>query len=384
MTANWAAIGRGLAVRRAPRRPPRGARKLSAHRPILAPVTLARALALLGGVGVGVAVAKAQRERRAAARARKRARHAALLPDEARAAGLRRVVTGQLDVAIELLARDPGGSADAAQSTVHEIRKALKRVRAIVRLLRAELGEDTFARENAALRDCGRQLAGARDAEVMVATLDALLQRHPELAAARGGKGVRRLRAQLLAQREAAPGVRDPDLRRLATAELLAIRARVAQWPLRERPGDPARLFAPGLERLYRKGRARRRRARRRQDLQTLHAWRKSAKDLRYAAETLDRGKAAREHAAGRRLHRVARRADRLGELLGEEHDLGLLARTIRAHPEHFAGRKRARKRLLKRIERRRARLRARALREGARLYRRKPKAFRKRLRAAL
>ena len=49
---------------------------------------------------------------------------------------------------------------------MHETRKALKRLRALVRLLREELGEQAFERENAALRDVARRLAGARDAEV--------------------------------------------------------------------------------------------------------------------------------------------------------------------------------------------------------------------------
>ena len=80
-----------------------------------------------------------------------------------------------------------------------------------------------------------------------------------------------------------------------------------------------------------------------------MHAWRKRVKDLRYAAEVLDvaraRGagrarhpKQAKGGAAGSaagRLRTLARRADALGELLGEEHDLAVLA-------ERSAGRRSA------------------------------------------
>jgi CHAD domain-containing protein len=403
MAADWTAIRRGLSIRGAAHRPPRGGRKARRHRSILAPPTnaaaratsLARVLVL---VGVGVALAKAERERRAQARER-RARRASLLVGEPRASGLRRVALGRLDYTIELLESRAGG---IDEETVHELRKTLKRLRAIVRLLREELGAKRFAREDEALRACARRLSGARDTEVMVGTLDALLQREPKLAkrgsskqrsdkrgsdkrgpSKRGG-GVRALRAQLIAERDAASASGDPELRRAVVADLRAIRERVAAWELRERPQDPTRLPARGIERLYREGRRRMRAARRRGDFESMHAWRKRVKALRYAAETLDRGEAARETKSGRRLRRVARRADRLGEALGEEHDLALLARVVRERSELFAGRRKQRKRLLKLIARRRKRLRRRALREGERLYRRRPQRFVRRLRKAL
>jgi len=339
-------------------------------------------------VGVGVALAKAERERRAEARARL-ARRASLLVGEPRALGLRRVALGRLDHAIELLESRPVG---IDEETVHELRKALKRLRAIVRLLREELGAKRFAREDATLGDCARRLSGARDAEVLVDTLDALLRREPKLAKHGSGKrgsrkrrgGVRALRAQLIAERDAASAGDDPELRRAVIADLRTIRERVAAWELRERPQDPTRLSARGIERLYREGRRRMRAARRRGDFESMHAWRKRVKALRYAAETLDRGEATRKTKSGRRLHRVARRADRLGEALGEEHDLALLARAVRERSELFAGWRKQRKRLLKMIARRRKRLRKRALREGERLYRRRPQRFVRRLRKAL
>jgi CHAD domain-containing protein len=348
------------------------------------------------GVGVALAKAKAERERRAAVRSR-RERSASLLLGEARAAGLRRIVVGQLELAIELLEADGAGNDEA---TVHELRKLVKRVRAIVRLLRGELGEKRFARENDALRECAARVAGARDAEVMVGTLDALLRREPQLwtagsapggrggasaDGARTGSGVEALRAQLVREREtAATAGRDAELRRAVVADLRAIRSRAATWELRERRGRPERLLTVGVERVYGEGRGRMRRARRRGDFESMHAWRKRVKALRYAAETLDRGPTARKTKSGRRLRRVARRADRIGEMLGEEHDLALLARVVRERAVLFAGERKRRKRLLKAIARRRKRLRKRALREGERLYRRKPKAFVRGLRNAL
>jgi hypothetical protein len=80
-------------------------------------------------------------------------------------------------------------------------------------------------------------------------------------------------------------------------------------------------------------------------------------------------------------IPKLARRADRLGEMLGEEHDLVVLAERVRAEG-HGCGRG-TRRALLKLIGRRRKRLRRRALRDGARLYGRRPKKLLRRLRRA-
>ncbi len=80
------------------------------------------------------------------------------------------------------------------------------------------------------------------------------------------------------------------------------------------------------------------------------------------------------------RIRRLAREADELAELLGEDHDLVLLRTRIRSREQAHGGRSRpgprTRKALLKQIAQRRRRLRKRALQRGARLYRRSPKRF--------
>ena len=82
-------------------------------------------------------------------------------------------------------------------------------------------------------------------------------------------------------------------------------------------------------------------------------------------------------------MRRVARRADRLGEMLGEDHDLALLEARVRERSRAFAGERKVRKRLLRLIAARRRKLRKRALREGERLYRRPPRRFVRRVKRA-
>src|SRR5258708_16068593 len=60
---------------------------------------------------------------------------------------------------------------------IHDIRTRLKHCRALLRLLRKSLGEDTYRRENARLRDAARPLVAVRDAAVLVQALDDLCPR---------------------------------------------------------------------------------------------------------------------------------------------------------------------------------------------------------------
>ncbi|HEV7584635.1 MAG TPA: CHAD domain-containing protein [Solirubrobacteraceae bacterium] len=345
----------------------------------------------------GTAIARTERDRRWRSQ-RKRLRQFGLLGDEGPAEGLRRIALGQLDIALELLDGEIGR--DRAAVAVHETRKSLKRLRALMRLLEAELPPRAFAVENASLRDMGHRLAGARDAEVMLATLEQLLGRHPRKLGRR--RRLMRLREQLAAERDRAAATAmlgDAAARRELIDELRALRSRVLQWRLPERPG--MELAAAGLWRIYRQGRRRHRRAARGKGERTraMHEWRKRVKDLRHVAEMLDRRDPSGDRArpGGRRhggsarrrklreaarIRRLARRADALGEVLGEDHDLAVFAERVRNDRSLRLGR-RSRRTLLRLIARRQRRLRRRALRDGARLYRRPPKAFVGRVRDA-
>lgn len=61
---------------------------------------------------------------------------------------------------------------------IHEARRCLKRIRALLRLVRSGLDKETFATENARYRDIGRLLGGQRDRHVLLSTLSALEEEH--------------------------------------------------------------------------------------------------------------------------------------------------------------------------------------------------------------
>ncbi|HEY2216511.1 MAG TPA: CHAD domain-containing protein [Solirubrobacteraceae bacterium] len=344
-------------------------------------------------LGVGVALARAERERRAARERAARERRFAPLAQEQLGESLQRIALGQLDIAIEALGQDATG--DSQEQRVHEARKALKRLRALMRLLRDELGEQVFERESALLRDTGSELAQARDAAVLLNTLDRLIAHDRGKLATRGG--VVRLRARLEHDRERAAerALTDSARGSEALADLRAMRVRASTWQLGGRGGTEVEL---SLERIYSDGRKRMRKAIRskgdRKRTRTFHKWRKRVKDLRYAAEMLDRSHVdgARRKQRGKPAERefakrIAKRADDLGEVLGEEHDLAVLGERVRAEAKSRRGTakvgRKTRRLLLARIAKRRRKLRKRALREGKKLYERTPKRFVRRMRKA-
>jgi hypothetical protein len=339
--ADWTAVGRRLTVGRPARRPPRSRLK-SRHKGIVAPLA-----ATVAALSVGLAAAALARRRRPPAQT----------PAEHRRSQLQDKTLKQLDLAIALL---EGRGDQPPEKTVHEARKALKRARALVRLQRGTLRSKRFRRANRSLRDVGRRLAGARDAEVLVDALDRLVKDHPKQLA--GSAAVASLRKKLVARRERlrADARAGAPARAAIVTELCATRAAFARWELRE-----GRDIV-GFERIYRQGRKRRRQARKANSTVAMHQWRKRVKDLRYAAEALG-------------LKRVARRADRLGETIGEEHDLALLDEYVRRHRKCFKGEQATRRSLRKLIRRRRRKLRERAWRLGEELYRHQPKRFARR-----
>jgi CHAD domain-containing protein len=253
---------------------------------------------------------------------------------------------------------------------VHEARKAIKRVRALARLLRSELGEKEFKRVNDSLRDAGRRLAGARDAEVRLETLDGLIERHPKALAL---EGVERLRERLERERTQ---MGEPADRKQVLEDIATMRRQLAQWNIVD---HDFQALAPGLRRIYREGRRRYAHVKHEHadDAQALHDWRKRVKSLYYALDMLGGKKAP-----GAR--RATRQADRLGDMLGEDHDLWMLSAYLQEHADALVGESSARETLLKRIGRRRERLRKRSLKLGARLYGRKPGAFARRIGRAL
>jgi CHAD domain-containing protein len=275
--------------------------------------------------------------------------------------GIRRVARGQLDDAQDEL---DGASKRKLGEAVHETRKRLKRLRAALRLARGALGEETYQRENGAFREAGRRLAGARDAKVLIETLDALTDRFEvELS----GEATAPVRAQLDDEHKRAIAAlrEDEDAVGVVVTELRAARERVAAWTFES---DGFGALEPGLRRVYRRGRRRMRAAEAEPSTENLHEWRKRVKDLWHAAQIL-------RPAAPKRMRRLAREAHDLSDRLGDDHDLVVLREYAEAHPEAFED-EASRGALIAVIDRRRLALQQEAFALARKVYGPPPKRF--------
>src|SRR5262249_2675480 len=94
---------------------------------------------------------------------------------EAGTRGVRRLLRKELGKALEALQ----GADPLPDEAVHAARKALKRARALLRLLRDALGSRVYRRENARLRDAARPLTAVRDARILVDVFDQLAGQLP-------------------------------------------------------------------------------------------------------------------------------------------------------------------------------------------------------------
>lgn len=250
---------------------------------------------------------------------------------------------------------------------IHGARKALKRTRSVLRLVESGPGRSVARREDRRLRDRGRALSGTRDADVMAATVEALTERYTGQMPASTFASVR----EQLAVR--GDGVR-AGLEPLVLGETEALRSvaeRLAQWPVED---VTWRHVLAGVERTYRRGRKAFARVRRAPAVDNLHEWRKRVKDLDFQQRLL-------HDAWPQVLSAHAREAHRLSELLGEDHDLAILAALLEV--EHGPAQQVAADTdpLLEVIARRRADLQGRAQVLGRRVYADPPSDFARRLR---
>jgi CHAD domain-containing protein len=322
-----------------------------------APAAAAGALAAAGGAAAVVVKRTRDKARRTGA---ERARAYRLRRGEDAADGVRRVARGQLDLAAEQL--DAGtclrGDLDGA---VHETRKAFKRLRALVRVSRDALGDEAYRRENTIFRDAGRRLSGARDAAVMVQTLDALTARYRDELVDDAFAG---LRATLALEAAAASRELADDRATVDEVQgtLEAAGRRIGGWPLPDDGG--LAMLEPGFERIYRRGRRALKAARKDADTESLHELRKRAKDLWHAAQVL-------RPAAPKPMKKLARGAHALSDVVGDDHDLAVLRAAARERHAALAPGELALLEGL--VARRRRRLQRKALARGKRLYARKP-----------
>lgn len=243
--------------------------------------------------------------------------HFELKADESAADGLRRIVLEQVDLA-SWHARRVG----VADEHVHGVRRVTKRIRAALRMVRDRLGEESYRRDNALLRNVARDLSTVRSMTVRVETLDDLIEGRASLAASTAGLH-RQLVAGASSTRVAV--LADSRLIESLTDRLLQARVSFDSWTLPPAL-DPT---AAGLRRTYGRGRRGMARALADRSAERFHEWRKQVKYLRHQSEVLT---AVRPET----MPTITAGLAELGDALGHDHDLADLERFVGATPVGF------------------------------------------------
>lgn len=208
-------------------------------------------------------------------------------------------------------------------ATVHQVRKRCKKVRGLLRLVRPALGA-TYAHENACIREAAGQLSHVRDAQTRVETFDGLVS---HFGSALDQDFVAQVRARLVARRsEVVDDETDLDdrLRRVRLA-LQEADARSGHWQLDE---EGFAAIAGGVEKTCRRGRKAMAAAYETPTAETFHTWRKRTKYYGFQLRLLRPLWPAVFKAQGDA-------ASRLGDLLGDDHDLAVLAATLEHELAH-------------------------------------------------
>jgi CHAD domain-containing protein len=227
---------------------------------------------------------------------------------------------------------------------VHEARKACKRIRAALRLLRESVGSVVYRRENSMVRGAAKPLTSVRDAFILRKTLRKLPQT-PEIL--RQGLDSEYREARLALGRSGA---------KAAVEQLATIRDRFKDH-VRYEPEAVSAIA--GVKRVYKVGRKAMKQARHRND-EALHEWRKQVKYLMNQFRVLNMVFCIR-------FKKMRRHADELTQALGDDHDLVVLINKLRAY--HVQDPK-----LVKSIGKRRDGLQERAFCAGRKLYHRSAK----------
>lgn len=264
--------------------------------------------------------------------------------------GVRRIAVEQLD---KVLAASSAGNERAVW--VHETRKALKRTRALLRMVRSGLDADTWDAENKALRNAARLLSPLRDRDI----LHSVMSRLAEDAGKPLSSALARFGERVAADAAAGSGkVEATELLDEAVAALQAARERLSELQL---AGDLADVLAEGMQACQRRGS-------RALALVQDHATDTSLHELRKAVQTYWRQTALVEAAWPDVMGARVRSARGLAQILGDLQDLAVLAAAAEAADDEVLG-SRDRARIVRACRHRQVGLEAVAVASATRIF---------------
>jgi CHAD domain-containing protein len=269
---------------------------------------------------------------------------------------VRRIVLRQLDLAASELVSVGDPESDEA---VHDARRRVKKIRAIIRLIRPVL--DKPHRSDPNLRRVSKMLAPVADGKGVIDTLNELLHRYRKELPRKTAAAIRSdliAREKQIDRKAAEDGVLQEAKRTLRHE-----RTRVKRWKL---SADGFRAIAPGLKDSVRRARDGMVTAWLHPSAANHHTWRRSVKDHWFHVRLL-------QERCDNRLQPYQHHLEALDGILGEYHNLVLLHEVL-VSDSTLSRREVAR--CLRIVERYQRALRRNAQVLGMRIYDEKPRRF--------
>jgi CHAD domain-containing protein len=208
---------------------------------------------------------------------------------------------------------------DDFHKSIHDIRKSIKRIRAVLRLVREEIGYSSYYRENVFYRDINRSTSELRTLNVLILSLESLqVDLADKLEPERIAPLIVKIREQ-----------RDKKLEGMLSSERVLKdlskqfengRSRIPTLPIHS---NNFKALAGGIERMYRQGKRYLKEAKKKTDTHHLHDMRKRMKYLWYQMDILN-------PLYPGLLKAYSSSLDSIGDKLGVYHDLAVLSDFLR------------------------------------------------------
>ena len=224
---------------------------------------------------------------------------------------------------VEFIQENMQAIGEERHKAVHNSRKSFKRIRALLRLIRGEIGESIYRKENIFYRDASRLLAAVRDSYVQLKTFNKVTetaQLSPEWA--------QTVRDWLQAEHDAISTQKLDDEQVLLQVSNLMTngRSRIQYLPIRHKTFT---VFDSGLAIIYQQGQKQMHDAYDRPSVERFHSWRKRVKYLWHHMELLQAFQPALCTTLAEDLHNIS-------DHLGDAHDFAVIRETLESKGSHL------------------------------------------------
>lgn len=280
--------------------------------------------------------------------------------EESIAVNINRILSEEVTAAIESL-QNPG---QAKEETIHGVRKRIKKIRALFRLVRSQLKKEVFQVENIRYRNIGHQLSQLRDATVMIKTLEKLRQGHRDKISSRVFSTIKK---NLTKKQDQVSREFFEDKTKIDAVKNAFRQAPLTALSLSQK-GDSFTVFAPNIEGIYRQASKALQVVIKQPSTHNFHELRKQVKNLWYHTRLMQPIWPGLFTAYEKEL-------GRLGEMLGDDHDFGVLAEEIESE-RLLLRNKQTKQRILQLLDEQRATLQEQIYPLAKRLFAEKASAF--------